>query len=423
MFSNTLMHKLLTEILTTLKPSEKEAKDFTSIISKVLTRINSQLKDAKAILGGSGAKDTWLKGSHDVDIFVLFNYTKFRENHLSISDLLEKSLKKNFKTIKRIPGSRDYFQIKEKGYIFEIVPILNIKKAEESLNITDISPLHVSWVKAHKKLSDEIRLTKAFCKAQKVYGAESYIKGFSGYLLEILAIHYKSFHQLLKSAANWKEHDVIDTENYYKNSKEALNSLNRSKLISPLIVIDPVQKERNVAAALDKEKFIQFKEASKKFLKNPTKNFFTKKELDIQQLKKKAKANTLILLEAKAVGSKEDIIGCKLLKVFTYLHNQLTFNDFIIKDNGWDFDKKNKAILWYIIDKKKLTETKKVVGPPVKSKYHAKRFKAKHKNAFTEKSKLCAHIKRKYREPSALIKSIIRKEHIKSIVSKIKLKS
>ena len=416
------MDKLLTEILKTLKPSKEEESAFISVTNNVLKRLNSSLKDAKAILGGSGAKETWLKGSHDVDIFVLFNYAKFKENHLSISDLLEKSLKKNFKAIKRIPGSRDYFQIKEKGYIFEIVPILNIKKAEESLNITDISPLHVSWVNTHKKLCDEIRLTKAFCKAQKVYGAESYIKGFSGYLLEILAIHYKSFHQLLKSASKWKEHDVIDTEKYYKNSKEALNSLNRSKLISPLIVIDPVQKERNVAAALDKEKFIQFKEASKKFLKKPDKSFFTKKELDIQQLKKKAKANTLILLEAKASGSKEDIIGCKLLKVFTYLHNQLTFNDFIIKNNGWDFDRKNKAILWYIIDKKKLTETKKVVGPPVKSKYHAKRFRQKHKNAFTEKGKLCAHIKRKYREPSALIKSIIKEEHIKGLTTSITLK-
>tara|TARA_Y100000310_G_C20659356_1_gene803808 strand:+ start:929 stop:2182 length:1254 start_codon:yes stop_codon:yes gene_type:complete len=417
------MHQLLTEILTTLKPSEKESQDLISITNKVLIRINSSLKNAKAILGGSGAKDTWLKGSHDVDIFVLFDYNKFRENHLLISEILEKCLKRKFKTIKRIPGSRDYFQFKEKGYIFEIVPILKIKKAEEALNITDISPLHVDWVRKNKKYCDEIRLTKAFCKAQGVYGAESYIKGFSGYLLEILAIHYKSFHQLLKSAANWKEHDVIDAKKHYKNSKEALNNLNRSKLISPLIVIDPVQKERNVAAALDKEKFLQFKEASKKFLKKPDKSFFIKKDLDIEKLKKKSKNNKFILLEAKASGSKEDIIGCKLLKAFNYLPKQLIRNDFKVMDSGWEFDRKNKAVFWFIIDKKNLSITKKVVGPPIKSKYHAKRFRQKHKNAFTEKSRLCANVKRKFREPSAMVKSLIKEKYIKSIVNQINFKS
>ncbi|MAG07969.1 CCA tRNA nucleotidyltransferase [Candidatus Woesearchaeota archaeon] len=416
------MDKLLTEILKTLKPSKEEESAFISVTNNVLKRLNSSLKDAKAILGGSGAKDTWLKGSHDVDIFVLFNYNKFKENHLSTSDILEKALKKKFKAIKRIPGSRDYFQLKEKGYVFEIVPILNIKKAEESLNITDISPLHVDWVKKHKKLCDEIRLTKSFCKAQRVYGAESYIKGFSGYLLEILAIHYKSFHQLLKSAAKWKEHDVIDTEKYYKNSKEALNSLNKSKLISPLIVIDPVQKERNVAAALDGEKFIQFKEAARKFLKKPDESFFIKKELDTKKLKQKAGKDRFILLEAESSGSKEDIIGCKLLKVFNYICRQLTGNDFKIINNGWDFDRKSKAILWYIIDKKKLSDSKKVIGPPVKSKYHAKRFKEKHKNAFTEKNRLYANVKRKFREPSAMIKGIIREEYIKGLVKRIKPK-
>ncbi len=55
-------------------------------------------------------------------------------------------------------GSRDYFQIKEKGFTFEVVPILKIKDAKEAMNITDVSPLHAAWVKKHKKFADDIAL-------------------------------------------------------------------------------------------------------------------------------------------------------------------------------------------------------------------------------------------------------------------------
>jgi len=415
------MDTLLTEILKTVKPSKEEESDFIRITNNVLKRINSNLKDAKVILGGSGAKVTWLKGFHDVDLFVLFDYNKFKEKHLLISDILEKSLKRKFKAVKRIPGSRDYFQINEKGYTFEIIPILEIKKADEALNITDISPLHVDWVKKNKRYCDEIRLTKRFCRAQDVYGAESYIKGFSGYLLEILTIYYKSFSQLLKNTVKWKEKMVIDIGKYYKNPKEAIEYLNKAKTYSPIIVIDPVQKERNVAAALSREKFLQFKEASRKFLKRQNKDFFTKKPLDIEKLKKKAGNNILILLEAKASGSKEDIIGCKLMKVFDYISKQIVRKDFKIVNEGWEFDRKNKAVYWFMVDNKKLSELKKVIGPPVKSKYHSKRFKEKHKKTFIEKNRICTNIKRKFREPFSLVKALIKEDYTKEKIRIIKL--
>jgi len=50
-----------------------------------------------------------------------------------------------------------------------------------------------------KKILDEIRIAKAFCYANNCYGAESYISGFSGYALELLVYHYKSFLKFIKS--------------------------------------------------------------------------------------------------------------------------------------------------------------------------------------------------------------------------------
>ncbi|MEK6951418.1 MAG: nucleotidyltransferase domain-containing protein, partial [Nanoarchaeota archaeon] len=234
-------------ILKKIKPPVEDEKKIFSLTNELISKI--KIKDTKVIIGGSLAKDTWLKDTHDIDIFVKFNYNKFKDKSHKLSMFLEKALKK-LKPIK-LHGSRDYFQIEKQNYNFEIVPILDIKNILQARNITDISPLHVSWVKKHNK-ADQIRLTKAFAKAQNIYGAESYIQGFSGYVLEILTVYYGSFLSLVKNVSKWKERTIIDPEKQLKNH---LIELNKSKIQSPLILVDPVDKTRNASAVVSKEKY------------------------------------------------------------------------------------------------------------------------------------------------------------------------
>lgn len=246
--------KLLNEVIAKIKPPKGL---FEKEINEVVSAINSDLKKSKikaeAVVGGSFAKDTHLIGDHDCDIFVRFDYKKYKETDLS--ELLEKILKQ-FKA-ERVHGSRDYFQFR-KSLNYEVVPVLKINKASEAVNVTDASPLHVAWIRKYKK-SDEIRLAKAFCKAYKIYGAESYIKGFSGHVLDILTVYYGDFIKLLKASQKWKDKTVIDIMKYHD---DALFELNSSKLQSPLIVVDPIQKDRNAAAALSYEAVEMFKKKS-----------------------------------------------------------------------------------------------------------------------------------------------------------------
>ena len=151
--------KLLSEVLDDIKPSNEYEKDILNKADQIINRINKSIRDAKAVLGGSGAKGTWLK-TFDADVFVMFNYGKYQDKSDKLSEILEKSLKKHFK-ITRLHGSRDYFQAKIKSYTVEIVPILDIKKSSEAKNITDVSQLHVDYVRKYLKLCDEIRLAKA----------------------------------------------------------------------------------------------------------------------------------------------------------------------------------------------------------------------------------------------------------------------
>jgi tRNA nucleotidyltransferase (CCA-adding enzyme) len=78
-------------------------------------------------------------------------------------------LKKCFFRIKKIQGSRTYYQVKKGDYIFEIIPVIEIENPEEALNIMDISPLHVNWVNHNaKNIKDEIRKAKSYFVKRKL---------------------------------------------------------------------------------------------------------------------------------------------------------------------------------------------------------------------------------------------------------------
>lgn len=102
------------------------------------------------------------------------------------------------------------------------------------------------------------------------YGANYKVSGFSGYLCELLILKYHSFEEVLKAASyKWHKHYKIDLENYGTSNK----------FKDPLIAIDPVDKNRNVAAALSMQKFSEFIVASRNFLDNPNESYFQEKEI------------------------------------------------------------------------------------------------------------------------------------------------
>ena len=75
--------------------------------------------------------------------------------------------------------------------------------------------------------------------------------------------------------------------------------MNKSKTQSPLIIVDPVQPDRNASAAVSREKFGVFKHKAKKFLERPGEKFFEIKKLSIKELKNKGKKDWLIIAKIK----------------------------------------------------------------------------------------------------------------------------
>ena len=257
---------VLKSVLEEIKPNEEELKEINDSLKKFLDGIEKNRKklkiNAEVFVGGSYAKGTLIKKNfYDIDIFIRFEKKHLEEN---LSDLTEKMLSGTQK--ERIHGSRDYFKVKAgENLFFEIIPVKKIKKQKEEDNVTDLSYFHVSYVKKKLKgkMLDEVRLAKAFCHANGCYGAESYIKGFSGYALELLVYHYGSFLAFVKAMASVKPGNkiLIDTEKQYKKKTDIMMDINSAKLISPVVLIDPTYKQRNVVAALSEETFKKFQKA------------------------------------------------------------------------------------------------------------------------------------------------------------------
>lgn len=411
--------EVLKKVLQEIKPTVKEEKDVSSKVSAFVKKLNTGLKDAKAELYGSGAKGTWLKCGFDADVFVKFDYGKFSEKSDEISKILGKHLKKKLKGIKVMHGSRDYFRIKRDGFIYEVIPILDIKKASEAKNITDISPLHAKWVKKNisKKLVDEIRLVKEFLRANRLYGAESYIRGFSGYVTEILVIYYGGFLKFLRGALKWKDKSVIDIKKYHKN---VFMSLNKSKLDSPIIVVDPVDKTRNAAAALSYDKVARLKELAKKFLKVKSKRFFEEEEVSEESLKKKSKGKRLIMIDIAAMSGKEDVVGAKIMKSYNFILRGLKEKEFKVIDSGWEWNKAKKAMIWLIIGGG-LERYKEHPGPSLKIKEHCARFRKQHKNVFTKKGRLYAKVKREFVDSGEYLKVLLKDKWFKEKIKSLKI--
>ena len=110
----------------------------------------------------------------------------------------------------------------------------------------DRSPFHTRFMKKSltSKMQNEVRILKQFLKSNKIYGAEIAKQGFSGYISEVLILNYKTFENVIKQISDIKENQVIG-----KTTK---------KFDTSIVIIDPIDKNRNLAAAISEENIGKF---------------------------------------------------------------------------------------------------------------------------------------------------------------------
>jgi len=388
------------KVLLKIKPTKKEKIKFEKSSQKIIMLIETLLKknnlQAKVSLGGSVAKYTQLKNAKDIDIFI--RYPPIPYSHKDISDITYNALKNKFKP-KRIHATRDYFHIEYNKILFEIIPVIEVENASLQHRIMDASPHHVTYVREKLKNTDEVRILKQFFKAQKMYGAESHIRGFSGYVCELLIVRYGTFRNLIANCKKWdSQGKYIDIENHY-DSKESSLEVISAGIQTPLIIIDPVQSNRNASASIDEKTYRKFKSVCEIFHNNPSIKAFQEPLIKYE--------GSGILITIKVNKKNDDTIAARLRSLHDRLVRELA--EFIVTGEEWDYDE-NKRIwqsrIW--IGTFLLPKLEEIQGPPLILNSSVKAFKKKHKRTIERDSRIYAIENRKIRTPESKIREVVK---------------
>jgi len=371
------LNSVLKEELAVISLSREEVLELEKVAKDFIASLKA--KGMKAYVGGSLAKGTMVdrEGKQDIDIFVVFDYS---EDIFKLEKILGEI--KLPGELKKVHGSRDYFQIICDKVILEVIPVVKNSDPELAENVTDVSLSHVGYVggevKKNPVIADEIKLAKVFCQANRCYGAESYVKGFSGYSLEVLVIHFGGFVKFLKGVGKKK---VIDPLKYFRNEREVLNELNASKLMSPIVLVDPTYKYRNVCAGLGEETFGKFLKIRDEFLKSPSLDYFKRKPIDVESLKKLK--GTFVEVDLKTDRQEGDIAGTKMKKLLDFFAKELSRKQQKVLRKEFDYDGGQTAEGYLVVAEKPEIELR---GPPVGLNDAIKAFvKAKGKNVIKKK--------------------------------------
>ncbi len=382
--------KIEAEVLRRIKPSKEEYDLVWSVYRKIKNVVKDALEkhgvQAEISLQGSIQKDTWISGERDLDIFILFPPEWSRE------ELEDKGFKILVEAAKKIGNysiryaEHPYVRVIVDGVEADLVPAFEIDSPDKIKSAVDRTPFHTQYVVDNLPPSrrDDVRLLKKFMKTVGVYGAEVKVKGFSGYLVELLVIVYGGFRNVLRQASRWKPPVYVNTLGLKKRDfHKLINILKRKYPDSVMYVPDPVDPERNVAAAVSMRSLATFSIAATCYQRNPSMNFFfpVKPKIEFKELVDLANRSNRCMFFMMFALHRElppDVIWGEIDRVmdrFVKITSNFDFRP--VYSSAWS-DEKRICIIGFEFENCLLKEYRFHGGPPFHSSERVLGFIKKH---------------------------------------------
>jgi tRNA nucleotidyltransferase (CCA-adding enzyme) len=359
-----------------------------------MTRLSGELREKiETILAGAGiagavseqgsfARDTWLRGEADLDIFTRFSPDMERgEWEERVLPVLRKGLSR-FKVTQRY-AEHPFLEFHVDKIRVNVVPCYDVKKGEWK-SATDRTPYHTEYMK--RKLTEELRLQarllKKFVKGIGTYGAEIRVGGFSGMLIDSLVLHYGSLLETLTQASKWAPGLLLEIEPSVGISRKEAES----KFDSDLVVIDPVDPHRNLAAAVRPVRLWNFVAAGREFLRQPGLWYFFPSKFTAKTKSQFAKRVDQLGRELIAISFKHqtmvmDVLWGQLMKLERSFVDMMAREDFRPRRSEvWTDEKRESAIL-VETDGGTLPVVKTHQGPPVWKEADSRSFLDRHISA------------------------------------------
>ncbi|MBT8243113.1 MAG: CCA tRNA nucleotidyltransferase [Nitrosopumilus sp.] len=343
------MKQIISKISKTVIPSKIIIKSKEKIAEKAFRLVEKEIVKYSEIsgleFGGSFAKGTWLDKDADVDIFIKFKKNVSEEKFENISKKIGFDSLKKYSPYVRY-SQHPYVEAKIQSTKINVVPCYDVKIGQWK-SAADRSPFHTKFMKKSltSKMRNEVRVLKTFLKSNGIYGAEIAKQGFSGYISEVLILEFGSFENLIKSISKIKENQVIG-----KTTK---------KFDTSIVVIDPIDSNRNLAAAISDENIGKFVLICRSLKEKPSLQFFKIRKPRISN----KFWNNLLIVKFNYKSRSPDIIWGQIKRTTSTLSTQLGLAGFTVLRSKSYTDQLKDAYLLFFLESTKINEIYSKKGP------------------------------------------------------------
>ena len=261
---------VLAQVRERVTPDAAERERMAAVVAEVTDRAEAAVADlpveAEVVHAGSTARDTWLAGDRDVDVFVAFPPDLGREDletyGLEVGHAVLPAGHEEFAEHPYVVGAVEGFEV-------DLVPCYRVASATEIQSAVDRTPFHTRYLaeRLDAERAGDVRVLKQLLSAVGAYGSDLRTRGFSGYLVELLVLAYGGARAVLEAAADWTPPVVLDPADHGTATFE-----------DPLVVVDPTDPERNVAAVTSARNVARLQHHARRVLAEPALDQFEPRE-------------------------------------------------------------------------------------------------------------------------------------------------
>ena len=384
-------------------PNDKQRKKVDKIANQVFSLVSNEAEKQKSVVsvhfGGSYAKETWTRGKIDIDIFVKFKKTTTEKNFEKIGRKIGFDSLKKFKPYVRY-SEHPFVEANIDDVGVNVVPCYDVKKGEWK-SAADRSTFHTEFMseKLTGLMKDDIRVLKCFLEKNSMYGAEIAKQGFSGYVCEVLVYYLGSFEKVLKKIAKLQNNEMIGES--------------PRKFESPMVLIDPIDRNRNLGAAISIENVTNFILIARNFLKKNSVSYFKEKsKLSVP----KEFAKNMLVINFKYKKRSDDIIYGQIKRAANSIESQMNKEGFnVLRNDSLAYDENNASLI-FLLESIIISKNEIRTGPEVFSSEFSSKFininSKKSKLMWTDKyGKLQSLQTRRYENAKSFLNDLI-KNHI-----------
>jgi tRNA nucleotidyltransferase (CCA-adding enzyme) len=266
------LDSVLARVRDRVLPEPAERDRLRAVADELIERAHDAIADlpveADVVQVGSTARGTWVSGDRDIDLFVRFaadlEREQLEEYGLAVGHAVLPEGHEEYAEHPYVKGSYEGFDV-------DLVPCHDVAAASDLVSAVDRTPFHDAYLSARldDDLAADVVLAKAFLKGIGAYGSDLRTEGFSGYLTELLVLELGGFVPLVESARSWHPPVEFDPEGHAAATFD-----------DPLVVVDPTDPTRNVAAVLSAANAARFQHYARELLASPREALFEPEDPD-----------------------------------------------------------------------------------------------------------------------------------------------